>query len=95
MQMKDPTHKNLDGTDLSARIAATKEGQCTWACPDLKKHCTACAHYRDGEVTRGKNQGYGFCALVKVHTKKRGKLFDGTAAWACGQYDDPREVMVH
>lgn len=86
MPMKDPTHQNLDGGDLTARIAATKAGQCIWARPDLNKRCTACAHYCDGEVTRGKNQGFGFCALVQVHTKKKGKLFDGVAAWACGQF---------
>lgn len=85
--MKDPTHKNINGDDLSARIAMTRQGQCTWARPELKAKCTACAHYRDGKVTRGKSKGFGFCSQVKVHTKKQGKLFDGSAAWACGQYE--------
>lgn len=75
--------KNINGESLNARIAATKVGQCTWANPSSGKKCASCAHYADGQVSKGKHEGHGRCGLVKVHSRKTGALFDGVTAWAC------------
>jgi hypothetical protein len=79
-------------TAIEDRIMMTHKGQVTWAQPSIGAKCASCAHYFDGKVVRGKNKGFGRCALVKAHTRKAGVLFDGEKATACSMFMNKSEL---
>lgn len=83
-----PTKPGYDSNDLAARMALTAEGQVTWVDLNLRSTCGECAHYRDARISQGKHKGFGRCALVKAHTRKDGKPFDGKSARACSKFED-------
>lgn len=72
----------LTQDNLEARMARHVEGQITWPAPGEMRRCTSCRFYA---VT--KPQKVGRCSLVKSHTKKIGKAFDGQNAFACSKLE--------
>lgn len=81
------TSPGYTDNSLAARMSKHVEGQITWPDFAVTARCAACRFYADNVVTQGKNKGHGRCKLVKAHTKKDGKPFDGSQAYACGKYE--------
>lgn len=71
--------------DLRERMANTKEGQVTWANPDLGKKCSECAH-ADNKWPSAPNRKTHICKLVRVVSGKVGVPYDGNRAIACSKF---------
>lgn len=69
-------------------MALTTKGQVTWADPSKGMKCTTCAHLMNAPPSEiGANKALKHrCALVKLHTKKKGLLFNGKMAVACSMF---------
>ena len=75
----------LTEANLEKRISLTRNGQVTWARPDLGKLCTECRHL--GNVREKRNgDKVALCHLVKAHTKRAGKEFNVDGAIACSMF---------
>lgn len=74
--------------ELQERMAATTKGQVTWADPAKGMKCTTCAHLQNAAPSElGANKMLkNRCALVKLHTQKKGQLFNGKLAIACSMF---------
>jgi len=83
------TQLELTDATLEQRMQLTRQGQVTWAQPSLGKLCTDCTYFARDKP--GKPDG--ICRMVKVMTKKKGKPFDGSQAWACGKYEPRQEGL--
>ncbi len=68
--------------ELRERMELTKDGQVTWANPDIGHNCLACVHC----VRHHKDMRLYECLLVKVHTGKSGKPYDARKAIACSKF---------
>lgn len=68
--------------DLRDRMELTKDGQVTWANPDIGHNCLACVHC----VRHPKESRLYECKLVKSHTGKVGKPYDARNAIACSKF---------
>jgi hypothetical protein len=78
----------MDQMELQERMALTTKGQVTWADPSKGMKCTTCVHLQNAppsEIGANKTLKHR-CALVKVHTKKKGPLFNGKTAIACSMF---------
>lgn len=78
----------MDQMELQERMALTTKGQVTWADPSKGMKCTVCAHLQaapPSEIGANKTLKHR-CALVKLHTKKKGPLFNGKTAIACSMF---------
>jgi hypothetical protein len=75
---------------LEERMAATVKGQVTWADPSKGAKCISCAHIikvPEDELNSFVYPGnVNRCTLVKLHTKKKGVIFNGSRAIACSMY---------
>jgi len=71
-----------DVMEIQERINITKQGQLTWANPDIGAKCEECSHFKNDPA----KPPLGKFALVKAHTRKVGKSFDGRFAIACSKF---------
>ena len=69
--------------ELHERMVLTKEGQVTWANPELGKKCYECAHSARHPKDSSKHE----CKLVKLITKRTGKPYDAYRAIACSKFE--------
>jgi len=79
----------MDQMELQERMALTTKGQVTWADPSKGMKCTVCAHLQaapPSDLSLSKKDLKNRCALVKVHTGKKGPLFNGKTAIACSMF---------
>jgi hypothetical protein len=78
----------MDQMELQERMSLTTKGQVTWADPSKGMKCTVCAHLQAAPPSDlGANKMLkNRCALVKLHTKKKGALFNGKTAIACSMF---------
>lgn len=71
--------------ELVERMNLTKEGQVTWAQPEIGKKCIDCKHMLLSPMPSQHRKH--ICALVKAHTGKVGILYDGNRAIACSEFE--------
>lgn len=71
--------------DLQDRMALTKEGQVTWADPDIGQKCSACKHVQ--RHAKPKPFRDYQCKLVFVHLRRHGLPFDARKAIACSKFE--------
>jgi hypothetical protein len=79
----------MDQMELQERMALTTKGQVTWADPSKGMKCTMCSHLQNAppsELSLSRRDLKNRCALVKLHTKKKGALFNGKTAIACSMF---------
>ncbi len=70
------------GDSMSWRLGNVTEGQLSLPVYPPKHRCEMCSHFYKAKSGDAK----GRCHMVKTHSKKHGKPFDGKSAWACSQY---------
>jgi DNA-directed RNA polymerase subunit RPC12/RpoP len=76
-------------TELNVRMSMTKPGQVTWAEPDIGYKCAACIHAVKAdakEIKENDKLAAHRCGLVKLHTGKKGVVFNAYRATACSKF---------
>lgn len=76
-------------TELNVRMSMTKPGQVTWAEPEIGHKCAACIHAvkaASNEIKQSDRLAAHRCDLVKLHTNKKGVLFNAYQATACSKF---------
>nr|DAL11083.1 MAG TPA_asm: Kruppel-like factor 3 ZINC FINGER, KRUPPEL-LIKE, TRANSCRIPTION [Bacteriophage sp.] len=71
--------------DLAERMSLTKEGQVTWADPEIGQKCSACRHVQ--RHAKPKPFRPDQCALVFTHSRRHGVPFDAKKAIACSKFE--------
>jgi|GEM_PF-1813408 len=72
--------------DLQDRMSKTVMGQATWADPDKGMKCVSCKHCGRHPAPPKEGPKKYQCAMVFVHTKKKGVPFDAKSAIACSLF---------
>ena len=71
--------------ELAERVAMTKEGQVTWADPDIGRKCWECLHAHN-KWPRAPNRKTHICSMVRLVSGRTGKPFDAQRAIACSKF---------